>query len=247
VARRLTRPGPPRPRRGVVRLREHGGGRGPACASTRTQLRGDVDGDGRADLVFLALDPAGRGRCRFFLVVRSADGHLRYAAPLTPWGKDVRPTPATDRQALESLHLNGLARIGGDRGLEVLLDAHQGAATQFVDVFRVWRSELRLVRAAGKAFAYSGSLGHEAGVDCARTRGEGIVVASAAWLSGSPRTGFYAVERRFSRLHGPRFLALPALTQRERVFPETPGGLGEGFTETAFPSCRTGAVATRQG
>jgi hypothetical protein len=208
--------------------------RGPA-------LRGDIDGDGRPDVAYVALDPAGPERCRFYLVVRSVDGVRRYATQLTPYGKGWRPIPADDRQILDQLRLNGLARISTDPGLEVLLDGHEGASTRFIWVYRVWRGDLQRILGAGESFPYSGSLTHENGVDCAPSLGAGFVVAGQALLVGAQGRS-YAVERRYYLLRGARFVPVPALTEHDRVPVGGPGGFGAGIADTPFPSCRTASV-----
>jgi len=208
--------------------------RGPA-------VRGDVDGDGRPDLAFIAVDPAGKERCRFFLVVRSVDGTRQYATQMTPYGKGWRPIPADDREILQFLRLNGLARVGSEPGLEVLVDAHQGASTGFVRVFRVWRGELQRVVGPGESFAYSGSVAHEDGVDCAPSLGAGFVVTGSARLV-APQGRFYAVERRYYLLSGARFVPVPALTEHDRVAVGGPGGFGAGIADTPFPSCRSASA-----
>jgi hypothetical protein len=204
------------------------------------ELRGDVDGDQRPDSVFLAVDPAGRGHCRFFLVARG--DRAVYVAPLTPWGKavDLEPSARLDRDILQRLKLNGLARITRSGGLSVLLDVWQGASTGFVQVFRVWRSRMRPM--ADGLFPYQGSVGHINGVDCAEGAGADSVVAGGASPVNYQRGDVYAVERLFYRVDGLRFRPLPKLTEHTRVRPGAASSFGAGFADEPFASCRTAAA-----
>jgi hypothetical protein len=168
-------------------------------------LRGDVDGDGTADTVRIALDPSGATGCRAFVVVRLAGGST-VTAPIPQW----EPTPV-----LPAPHLNSLARIDSVPGDEVVIDVAAGASTQFEGVYTYSAPGLTPVTATGTPFnglfAYGGSVGHLDGEACTR---RGTVVISGATERGvSPVR--YKVVRRFFRPGAGVLIYRPSLTQRK--------------------------------
>ena len=130
-----------------------------------TRLRGDVDGDGRADLVRTIPNWADSETCRARLIVKSARGVLtRRIDPLT--GLLIAPPG-----------LAGLVDLDRRPGLEIGVVVWLGASTGFADVYGVRGPEL--VRVNREAFDYGGSLVHREGVDCVHER-SALVVGSHA-------------------------------------------------------------------
>lgn len=173
---------------------------------SRGALRGDVDGDGRSEVIWLAVDPRAGASCQVFLAAGS--------------GSVVRSLPIVQPEmnlALSPPALNTLAAIDTEPGLDVVVDLVTGASTRFVGLFGMYSGALERVRFDGPGtlpadlFAYGGSVAHLDGVDCAGRRGT-IVVSSA-----SPRAERYAIVRRFYRVTPGGSTPLPVRTERHTV------------------------------
>jgi hypothetical protein len=164
-------------------------------------LRGDVTGDGAADIVRIAVDPRGRAGCRAFVVVETSSGPV--AAAIPQW----EPTPA-----LPAPHLNSLVRIDAAAGDEVVIDVTAGASTQFEGVYTYSGGRVQPLAVTGIPFTglfpYGGSVGHLDGQACT----SGMVVVSSALVTG-PSGLRYAVVRRFFRPGDGGLLYAPNLTQ----------------------------------
>jgi hypothetical protein len=212
-----------------------------ACAGGGV-LSGDLDGDGKADRVTMAIRPAQSHACVYALVVHSASGTRRYGLGTRNYG----PGRTGSVEPADAPTLDGLARIDRRPGFEIVADIWQGASTAFAAVFTVRSGRLVEMSAqnlppltpVGRAFPYSGSVTHLDGVDCAGGAGSGLIVVSRAGVSGKQWNvirRFYRVSNRFG------FLLVPSRSQRVRIpyrmdasnlskhFPE--------FADRAFPSC----------
>lgn len=184
------------------------------------RLRGDLDGDGRAETVWLAIDDGAEAGCQVFLTVAS--------------GPQLRSVPIVQPElnlALAPPSVIGMARVDPEPGLEVVVDLVIGASTRFVGLFGMQGEDLTRIGFDGPGtlprdlFAYGGSVAHIDGVDCARPLGT-VVVTNA-----TPRAERYTVVRRYYRMsHGGSTL-LSQRTER-RVVP--PKALNR-FSELASP------------
>lgn len=121
------------------------------CAGTydpRCPLFGDVDGDGRADAVFVER----RGPCRFEVVVQAKARTLR-APVLTPCGKPAEVWPSGFPRVV------ALRPMTAPRGFEPEVLLWTGASNQGIRFFTVVRGRLRPLghewNVGGFAEAYS--------------------------------------------------------------------------------------------
>ncbi|MBA2273745.1 MAG: hypothetical protein H0W21_07585 [Actinobacteria bacterium] len=188
-------------------------------------LRGDVDGDGRSEVAWLAIDRRAEVGCQVFLAVTS--GSVAQSLPI------VQPEL---NLALNPPALNALAAIDTEPGLEIVVDLVIGASTRFVGLFGMQSGALTRVRFDGSRtlppdlFAYGGTVAHLDGVDCRRPQGT-IVISSA-----SPTAQRYAILRRFYQVKQGSSIALPLRTEHRTVEPRALNRFSE-LTSTPFASC----------
>lgn len=150
-------------------------------------MRGDVNGDGSDDSVFLVRDEAGASDCRTF-VVTTVDGE-----PL------VVPTNEEGVEyALQEPRVHSLAQIDGEGGLEILVDLEHGASSRFLGMFTVVGGALRRVEVRehtpyGNLFPYGGSVGRIEASNCTDRAGAdvSISVATANATDYTIRTRLY--------------------------------------------------------
>jgi len=166
----------------------------PTHGLRRGPLHGDLDGrhagTRRADTVWTTARLV-NGVCRYWLVAKLDTGVTRYRV-------------AGSRDDLgRTFFVDDLARVDRRQGLEISVVVAEGASTGFMRLFTVRAGRLVAVDARGPGavqddvFPYGGSVTGLVGVDCARNRGPGAVVASRAVLN---RAGTrYRVVRRFYR------------------------------------------------
>lgn len=204
--------GTPQPSPGSVGASECPGGEAVVAGASKRapgRLRGDVDGDGRSETVWLAIDDRAEAECQVFLAVGSGSG--------------VRSTPVVQPElnlALSPPSLIGLAPVDLEPGLEVVVDLVAGASTRFAGLFGIGGGDLRRIEFDGPGavardlFAYGGSVTHLDGVDCAELRGT-LVVTSA-----TPRADRYAVVRRYYRITDGGAALLPRRTEHHVVEPK---------------------------
>lgn len=137
-------------------------------------LRGDVDGNGRADDVFIAIDERAEIGCRGVLFVITEEAAHAI-------GVDTEAT----QLELGQPALRLLVEVDGEPGAEAVVDVQTGASTGFVAVFALGGDGLGRVRVRGRPrlpdglFAYGGSVGHADGVDCSPS-GDVIVYSALA-------------------------------------------------------------------
>ncbi|MEA2506495.1 MAG: hypothetical protein QOH48_1113 [Actinomycetota bacterium] len=187
-------------------------------------LRGDVTGDGAADVVRIAVDPGGPADCSAFVVVESSSGAV--AAAIPQW----EPTPA-----LPAPHLNSLVRIDAAAGDEIVIDVTAGASTQFEGVYTYSEGRVLPLAVTGIPFTglfpYGGSVGHLDGQACT----SGMVVVSSALVTGP--TGLrYAVVRRFFRPGDGELLYAAGRTQHLSLRSAALSTLPE-FSDGPFAGC----------
>jgi hypothetical protein len=161
----------------------------------RDWLRGDVDGDGRADTVAIAEDKSAGLRCRFAVVVLSAQ--RSYVLPLGRWWI-LKPGDVIG-QPWPLIRL--LARVDDRRGAEILVALSHGASFEQGELVTLREGELRRIRLPKNTPLDYGSIA-PTGVnfDCA-SAGSGRVVR--AWYSARNAQGSrwqYALD--FYRLKG---------------------------------------------
>jgi hypothetical protein len=193
-----------------------------AAGRKRGRLRGDVDGDGAGDVLFVAVARGGRRGCRAFLAADTGERTLAAPIPDDFVSFDLG-LPA----------LRALAAINDAAGAEIVVDVGAGASTQFAAVFTVEDDSLLQVvpprTGTAPLFAYGGSVGYLAAVDCdARGR---IVMSSAV-----SRRDRYQVIRRFGTARGAVWRPDPSATERIRV---SLAGLRDyhEFVRSPFGSC----------
>ena len=185
--------------------------------SMRHVLRGDVDGDSVADSVALVRVRPAPERCGAFLVVRTRSGTLTRALS--------RP-PESDVPGL-----NGLASLGSERRLHIVVTTWQGASTEFARLFAVRGGRIAPVATgtADNTFPYEGSVTHLDAVDCAPG---GLVVASGWFVRG----GGFGFFRHFYRLGADRLV--PVRNESGTSGSASPIGHLREFREPQpFPSC----------
>jgi hypothetical protein len=191
-----------------------------------TRLRGDVDGDGRSDLVRTKAHWLSDQTCRARLIVETARRAL------------ARRIDALTGLMIAPPGLAGLVNLDRRPGLEIATVVWQGASTGFVHVYGLRGAGL--VKVNRETFDYAGSLVHLDGVDCVR-KGPALVVDSGAIYRLSDNR--YHVTRTFLGLRGGVLQPLPRLTEHHRV---GVAGLNR-FPELAamrpFPSCTVVAGA----
>lgn len=166
-----------------------------------SSLSADVDGDGAADDIHLAMDEAGGEGCAAFVVVELASSSVD-AAPVWQVGS---------QGGLPAPRIQGFVDINDAGGEEIVVDEAVGASTQFVGAFIYTDGALQRVTISGglestsapgteSLFPYGGSAGHVEAVDCASP---GTVVISAATPASTQEgQGVYEIERRFYSFDG---------------------------------------------
>lgn len=194
-------------------------------------LRGDIDGDGLDDRVWISSDASGAPPCKDLVGVETKD-EIYWAAA------NVSDVPSS----LQAPRLNSLADVDGDGSREIVIDLEAGASTQFVGVLKLTRAGLERMSVDGEGpgriggseglFAYGGSVGHLEAVDCTPN---GFVVISVALPVGAAADA-YEVERRFFSSTNTSFVLEKGLTEKHTVeglkvddFPE--------FAGSPFGSC----------
>jgi Tol biopolymer transport system component len=146
-------------------------------------LRGDVDGDGIADEVSVAIDPqADEPTCRYFLVVQTGEATRATRIDLT----------GVEGTNDEFIALQLLAEINGQPGLEVFVDVWLGAAMEFGKIYTMSGSTLTAMKATGPdaprdgIFPYAGSLSGVSALDCGEETG--VIVVSTAYPAEDGKT-----------------------------------------------------------
>jgi hypothetical protein len=198
-----------------------------ACERARVQalrepahevLRGDVDGDGVPDQVWLVRLRQTWARCGAFVVVRARGRTL------------TRPLRTSPDPGVPSL--NGLAALRL-RPLEIVLTLEEGASTAVARVFTVRAGRISEIVSdtVGGGFPYEGSVTHLNAIDCQR----GLVVASG-WFERDSSGRSFGFERRFYRVGKSGF----QLVRKEHGTSTSPfpqRELSEFREPQPFPSC----------
>ena len=216
---------------GIGAITPAGAGRA-ACfehdATRHGLMRGDVDGDGNRDAVWI-LARRVDGRCRYFVKADLGDTSDR---------KRLRGHRYTLRNSSRVMAMIEIDTVPG-REFGIVLE--QGASTSFAGLFTIRADRIHRMRVdgpgapTGDLFGYGGGIAFLFASDCARNRPPGQVIYSeAVYDSGDNR---YDVERRWFQAMGGDFQRTSEETQRERV---RPGRLHDRFYEfssSPFGSC----------
>jgi hypothetical protein len=202
----------------------------PAWHVRGSTVRGDVDGDGKAEDV--AVEDQGPESCRFRIRARADKGEI--VGPLELAECAVKPAE-TFGTALPSV--SGLAEIDEEPGLEIVVETHRGASTEFATLFTARRDALEQIELPppfnDDELPFEGSVTHFNVVDCGRP---GVVVASGY---GADLRSRVIYGRSFYRVDGTRLRFLRA-GARGRLSAERVGDLQRypEFREPQpFPSC----------
>jgi hypothetical protein len=105
-------------------------------------LRGDVDGDGRRDVVTIRADRRAPASCGFYLDVATGRAHLSTRVP--EGYKPPQDLPVSKWPFAEP-YLAAVVRLGR-RGAQVVVTRRHGAATVDVSLYGLVRGRLRLLR-----------------------------------------------------------------------------------------------------
>ena len=200
-------------------------------------LVGDVDGDGRRDRVSLRIAPRARLACGVLLVARTGRGTQMARVHYDR----ISPGTAGDLVRYERFPLlNGLYRLDGRRGLEIVVTAEEGASNSFLQIFAVRSGRLIRLR-PGRAgnlgeISWGGFAQASQGIDCdgGLIRVTAVYVLHDRWRL--TRT-FYRVES--TRLGLVRSERLRATARTRKKYEHETSQL------RPFPSCR-GVAAKRQ-
>lgn len=183
-------------------------------------LRGDVDGDGRPDSVYVAA--AEKNPCDLLLVVdRPVYYSLRFAIPCAKPAEAVAARPFVE----------ALSDIDAVPGLEILVEIGHGASWQFARLFTVRARSLHPMTVDGVpdhlTIDYYGSVGTgDRFIDCAARKGFVLSSSRSSGERGLVRTRYRVVGTRLKRL-GSKRIALP----------DGELGLRELRGPQPFPSC----------
>jgi hypothetical protein len=191
-------------------------------------MRGDVDGDGNRDAVWILAKRPG-GRCRYYVKADLGDTEDR---------KRLR----ADRFVMRNFsRVMAMVEVDSVPGKEFGVVLEQGASTVFAGLFTIRADTIRRMHIngdgapAGNLFAYGGSINFQFASDCARNRPPNQVVYSEAVFDSDINR--YRVKRRWFQVVGVDFERTSEDTQKERV---RPGRLHERFHEfrnNPFGSC----------
>ena len=197
--------------------------------STRHGLmRGDVDGDGNRDAVWI-LAKRRNGRCRYFVKADLGDT------------EDRKRLHGSRFVARHHSRVMAMVKVDTVPGKEFGVVLEQGASTAFAGLFTIRANTIRRMRVEGNGapaddlFPYGGSIAFQFAVDCARHRPPGQVISTEAVYDQDANR--YKVKRRWFQVVGVDLQRTNEPTQRERV---RPGRLHESFYEfrsSPFGSC----------
>lgn len=188
-------------------------------------VEGDVDGDGRDDLVYVVRDETGDPGCQTFLVAETADGTL------------VAPAEDPDvSYALQAPRVNSLVQVDDSGGLEILVDLEQGASTQFLGMFKATARTLEKVRigggsAYGDLFPYGGSVGHLEASNCTDQPGADVLIAQA-----TANATDYSIRTVLYELTGTVLRPLPR-NEQPPIAIGTDVESSDGFSSSPFGDC----------
>ena len=200
------------------------------------RLKGDVNDDGVADEVSLAVDESGEPGCQSFIVMTSEE--LTHATEIA-----VPEIPFE----LGFPRLIALPEIDGRPGAEVVVGVTAGASTQFAAVYTWVDDRLVQIEREGaespeeNLLAFGGSVGQQFAFDCAPEVGDGVVVVSEARPVGNGARFSYV--RRFFVSNEPGVVAEDESLRDEGTVRFNRFDTLHEFPNSPFGSCPTGEVA----
>jgi hypothetical protein len=171
------------------------------CSSPGRTLSGDVDGDGKPDLVRMTAKPNGRG-CSYGIVAHTADGPVAVKLG-TRW-------PTHGKQP-EAPTLDRLVRLSPGHGLYVVVNMGRFGREPYVNLFAVRGQkfvdpmDVQLIPplgVEGMDFPYSERSMDLVGVNCVRGAGQGVIVASNVLRRGGHRGKHLQLVRNFFHVQG---------------------------------------------
>jgi hypothetical protein len=187
----------------------------------RGWLRGDVTGDGRADTVAIVEDRSAGLRCRFGVIVLSAQ--RSYVFPLGRWW--IGKPGEVIGQPWPLIRL--LARVDDRPGAEVLVALSHGASFEQGELLTFWRGRLRRIRLPKNTeLSYGSIVPVGDNFDCV---GAGLGRVVKAWYSVRDARGskwqyaldFYSLRGLALRKTGRRSVILRANISKGR-YPRVP-------------------------
>jgi hypothetical protein len=197
------------------------------------QLRGDVDGDGRPEVLAVRYRPKAPVPCGFLLTARSRSvvSSVRLHLSASKFGSAADAVRYGDAPSARSL-----AAIDRRPGAEVLVRLWQGASSQGGSVFTLHDGRLRRMTIEGRwdnEFSWWGSVTHNANVDCLGRPGSGLVATRSGGVDVDGRhlvesRGVYVV--RGTRFHRVRTRTNNRLSPGQPWWTDIPDvGLGPPF------------------
>jgi hypothetical protein len=170
-------------------------------------LVGDVDGDGTPDRVAIRFAPRLRTDCGIVVAVKTRHG---VKAARVPYGSEAGKFPRSGQFIRLSTFpfLNGLYRIDGRPGLEIVLTSWAGASTLMLHMFTFTHGRLVPVRAPTTHGLWEGGCcGQSTGIDCSR---EMLRITATSWLD----THHLRIDRAFYTLRNARLTFIKSRTFR---------------------------------
>ena len=161
-------------------------------ALDRSHVRADVNGDGKADTVAVASDPAAPKPCRAFVGVRIAGGST-YSTHLIPEAVPVKGLRA---------RIIGLPRLGGRPAAEIVVDTAAAVDAELAQLFALGGGRLYAVDVPGTGIdgtfiVTGGGLVFPQGAACT-TDGRMVLTSAAQSRDGAS----FRVTRRTYQVRG---------------------------------------------
>jgi hypothetical protein len=155
----------------------------------RGSLRGDVDGDGTADVVRALARPSPRGPCRFLLMVRTDDGVF------------VARVHGGEYELENYFDVVMLVDINGVAGHEIVVEVGRGAYAQIAQIFTFSPGHLTRIRGFGSRDVWISGASTGNGAVFACIDPEGGRVVRTVWQYAGDGTR-HEIIRRFYRVEG---------------------------------------------
>lgn len=188
-------------------------------------MRGDVNGDGEAETIFIGVDEGAEIGCRALLFVRSNSDTSAVSLDVEDAGLGLG-LPA----------LAGLRQIDGDGGSDVIVDMAAGASTLFAGVFIFADGGLEQIRIeeslppTENLFAHGGGVAQLSTADCS---GDDAILISTAVAEGRR----YRVDRHTYEFDGVSLARNPSKDETQtRSLRSIPRSFPE-FAGPPFSSC----------
>lgn len=196
--------------------------------SRRGQMKGDVDGDGNRDAVWISAIRRS-GSCRYFVKADLGSTQDR---------KRLRGDRFVFRN---NSRVMAMVRVDTVPGREFGVVVAQGASTVLAKLFTIRANTIREMDVhgagapAGDAWPYGGSVGLSFASDCARRRPAGQVIYSEATINDAGT--HYRVKRRWFQVVGVDFERTAEPTDRRRVRAARLHERFYEFSNSPFGSC----------